>query len=60
MAESTQRAVHGYRDVQLDIVWGIIERDLPELARCLRVELDLRREREGPTRGRDTGLDIGF
>jgi uncharacterized protein with HEPN domain len=54
------RAVHGYRDVKLDIVWSIIERDLPELARCVRVELGVRREREGSARERDTGLDIGF
>jgi uncharacterized protein with HEPN domain len=54
------RAVHGYRDVKLDIVWSIIERDLPELARCVRVELGLRRERAGPVQKRDTGLDIGF
>jgi len=54
------RMVHGYLDVDRDIVWAIIDHDLPELARCVRAELDLRREREGLTRGRDTGMDIGF
>jgi len=54
------RMVHGYLDVDRDIVWGIVERDLPELARCVRVELKVRLEREGPVQERDTGLDIGF
>jgi uncharacterized protein with HEPN domain len=54
------RMVHGYLDVDRDIVWGIIERDLPELARCVRVELEVRREQEGPAQRLDTGPDIGF
>jgi hypothetical protein len=54
------RMVHGYLDIDRDIVWGIIGRDLPDLARCVRVELVGRRERDAPTRGRDAGMDIGF
>ncbi len=52
--------VHGYLDVDRDIVWGIVEKDLPALTTCVRAELELRRERGGPEHERDTGLDIGF
>jgi uncharacterized protein with HEPN domain len=44
------RAVHGYLTVSLDIVWDIVERDIPELARCIQAELELRNRRSGPTR----------
>lgn len=46
------RIVHGYLDVDVDIVWAIIEHDLPSLANCVRVELALRNERGG--------LDLGL
>lgn len=52
------RVVHGYLGVNLEIVWDIVERDLPALARMARVELDLRRDREAP--GRDLGDDMGI
>ncbi|MHB1928251.1 MAG: HepT-like ribonuclease domain-containing protein [Acidimicrobiales bacterium] len=49
------RVVHGYLDVRSDIVWAIVQHDLPELARCVREELALRNERDRP---RDTGLGL--
>ena len=52
------RLVHGYLGVNLDIVWDIVERELPALARMAQVELTLRRSRERP--GRDPGEDIGI
>lgn len=52
------RLVHGYLGVNLDIVWDIVERELPALARMARVELTLRRSRERP--GRDPGEDLGI
>lgn len=54
------RVVHGYLDVNLDIVSAIVGHDLPSVARCVRAELGLRNQRGGPGRERDTGLDIGF
>lgn len=33
------RLIHGYEDVDLDIVWRIVETDLPGLVRELRVAL---------------------
>jgi hypothetical protein len=44
------RVVHGYLDVNLDIVWAIVEHDLPLLAECVRAELSVRnqRGRSGP------------
>jgi len=43
------RIAHGYLGVNLDIVWDIIERDLPQLARMARDELALwHRAREHP------------
>ncbi|MHB1535525.1 MAG: HepT-like ribonuclease domain-containing protein [Acidimicrobiales bacterium] len=50
------RMVHGYLGVNLDIVWDILERDLPPLARMARAELALRNQRGSPARERDTGL----
>ncbi len=52
------RAVHGYLGVNLDIVWDIVERDLPALARVARVELALSKAREG--RGHDLGDDLSL
>ncbi len=54
------RAVHAYLGIDLDIVWDIIERDLPNLARVARVELILGRHREGQVRdrGSDLGIDL--
>jgi uncharacterized protein with HEPN domain len=34
------RLIHGYDAVDLDIVWNIVERDLPALARALGAEPD--------------------
>lgn len=42
------RIVHGYLGVNLDIVWDILERDLPELARMARHELALRSSPKSP------------
>ncbi len=54
------RVVHGYLDVRTDIVWAIIERDLPHLASCVRSELSLRKEtgRSAPDRDPGLGLDL--
>lgn len=54
------RMVHGYLDVDRNVVWAIIERDLPALAQCVRAELGLRRDHEPPGHEPDTGLDIGL
>ncbi len=51
------RVVHGYLDVNLDIVWAIVRHDLPQLVNCVRAELALRIERSHEP---DTGFDIGF
>lgn len=45
---------HGYLDVDLDIVWSIIEYDLPELVESVRAALTLQKEQmvtegDGPT-----------
>jgi hypothetical protein len=40
----------------VDILWGVIEHDLPALTRCVRAELGINLEPKG--RERDTGLDI--
>jgi uncharacterized protein with HEPN domain len=56
--------VHAYLGIDLDIVWDIVwdivERDLPNLAQVARVELILRRDRQGPDRdlGMDPGIDL--
>ena len=54
------RAVHAYLGIDLDIVWDILERDLPTLARVAEVELILRRRRQGQLRdpGSDLGIDL--
>lgn len=39
------RVVHGYLDVRADIVWAIVDHDLPMLSRCVREELALRERR---------------
>lgn len=54
------RLVHGYLGINLDIGWDVLERDLPSLARTVRIELTLRRSRERPGRGRGDDLGIGF
>ena len=36
------RLIHGYDAVDLDIVWNIVERDLPALVRALAADPDLR------------------
>jgi len=54
------RLVHGYLGVNLDIVWDIVERELPALGRMARVELTLRHFREGPGRGLGEDLGIGL
>jgi len=56
IASFRHRVVHGYLTIDLDIVWDIIERDIPPLAECVRTALEVNRERE--ERERDTGLDI--
>lgn len=50
------RAVHAYLGINLDIVWDIVERDLPNLARVARVELVLRRQGPAQDRGNDLGI----
>jgi uncharacterized protein with HEPN domain len=52
------RLVHGYLGVNLDIVWDIVERELPALARMAGVELTVRRSRARS--GRDLGEDLGI
>jgi uncharacterized protein with HEPN domain len=42
--------------VSLDIVWDIIQRDLPPLANLARTDINLRRDRESPERRSDRGL----
>ena len=54
------RAVHAYLGIDLDIVWDIIEHELPRLARVARIELSLRIERERPTRDLGNTLDLGL
>lgn len=49
------RVVHGYLDVDLDVVWAIIELDVPRLATCVREELERRR-----SLGEDGGPGLGF
>jgi len=39
------RLIHGYDSVDLDIVWNIVERDLPALVRELAAEPDLQEPR---------------
>jgi uncharacterized protein with HEPN domain len=51
------RIVHGYLDVDLDIVWAIVEHDLPQLSRCVRDELAVRR---GHRRTLDSGTGLGL
>ena len=41
------RVVHGYLDVRTDIVWAIVDNDLPKLASCIRSELSLRQGKRG-------------
>jgi len=47
------RLVHGYLDVNLDVVWGIVKHDMPNLASCVRAELSRRKieERSEPDLG---------
>jgi len=52
------RAVHAYLGIDLDIVWDIVERELPGLARMARLELTLREQREQASR--DLGDDLGI
>ena len=52
------RAVHAYLGIDLDIVWDIIEHELPGLARVARIELSLPEQHERPTR--DLGEDLGL
>lgn len=40
------RAVHAYLGIDLDIIWDIVERDVPAVARMARIELTLRKQRE--------------
>ncbi|MGH9102532.1 MAG: HepT-like ribonuclease domain-containing protein [Acidimicrobiales bacterium] len=56
------RLVHGYLDVDIETVWGVIQRDLPTLARGARDELAMRHEREvvEPERERGGGRGIDF
>lgn len=54
------RLVHGYLGVNIDIVWDIVEHELPALARMAQAELNLRHLREGPGRDLDEGLGIGL
>lgn len=54
------RVVHGYLDVNLDVVWGIVQHDMPSLARCVRSELAQRKGREGPGRDQEPDLGIGL
>lgn len=52
------RVVHGYLGVDLDIIWDVVRRDLPALARMARTELTLRGRRP-PDRDLDDGLGLG-
>jgi uncharacterized protein with HEPN domain len=54
------RVVHGYLDVDLDIVWAIIEHDLPPLLGCIRTEIARRLNRDRSTLGREDPLDSGL
>lgn len=56
IASFRNRVVHGYLTIDLDIVWDIIERDVPPLATCARTALEVHHEREG--RERDTARDM--
>lgn len=44
LAGFRNQLAHGYLGVDLDIVWSIIERDLPLLAQCVRTELAVQLE----------------
>lgn len=54
------RAVHGYLGIDPDIIWDIVESDIPALGRCVNDELDRRRVRPGHEQGRDLGDDLGL
>ena len=54
------RAVHAYLGIDLDIVWDIIEHELPGLARVARVELSLRKQHDRPARARGDDLGLGL
>jgi uncharacterized protein with HEPN domain len=54
------RLVHGYLDVDFDIVWDVVVSDLPPLARLVREEIDLCQRREGPVRRLGDGPDLGL
>lgn len=54
LAGFRNQLAHGYLDVDLDIVWSIIEHDLPVLVERVRTELTLQKEHtvtegDGPT-----------
>jgi uncharacterized protein with HEPN domain len=49
------RVVHGYLEADLDVVWAIIELDVPRLATCVREELERRR-----SLGEDRGPGLGL
>lgn len=54
LAGFRNQLAHGYLDVDLDIVWSIIEHDLPVLVERVRTALALQREQmvtegDGPT-----------
>lgn len=55
IAAFRNRVVHGYLDVRSDIIWAIIEWDLPQLANCVRHELSLQKGRGRSGHDRDSG-----
>jgi uncharacterized protein with HEPN domain len=59
IARFRNRAVHGYLGVNLDIVWDIVERDIPGLSRSIRHEMEQRRD-HGPAIEHDRGPGLGL
>lgn len=60
IARFRNRAVHGYLGIDPDIIWDIVESDIPALGRCVSNELDRRRAQRGLEQGRDLGDDLGL
>ncbi|MDQ6785102.1 MAG: DUF86 domain-containing protein [Actinomycetota bacterium] len=54
------RLVHGYLSVSSDVVWAVVEHDLPRLIGVVRADLKLYRSREAPGIDREDDLGLGF
>lgn len=59
IARFRNRAVHGYLTVDHNVIWDIVEHDIPPLGLCASEELKRRRSRPGHEQARDRGPDLG-